>query len=220
MKRSFFFLCLLGAACGSASSSDIPELPAPSTSATTPVTARTLSQTLVDTLVYNDDTLSSHLILTSTDDDMACTTGDDRSTKRCPCTAGGTIAITFSSDITIDLPDSDESDSVVVTTPYTLSFNDCIDNHNDDSIALNGTLDGIVAVTYTADTITNYTATLSSADACTGLSANGSSFGLDITETLNGDGEMNLFSGSFCFNEATIEFDSVEDLESQVELTQ
>lgn len=139
--------------------------------------------------------------------DIDCAFNQETNTQTCTCPEGGLMTQTFDGNFTT-------TDSTVTMNAETMtSFEDCAFLSCNDTVTISGEFSGTVTGTFNQDTgATNTTAEFATAAACSGISADGSTLGFDVTVTF--DGTTTTMSGKICADGITETFDSLEELEA------
>lgn len=209
MKIFFPASLFLFIACSG--SDNITEVGNPTTASTANGTTSALTGSLSGFLGSVDGgTLVKGLIFSETDEEYVCELGQDEESLTCSCPNGGTITETFESTF------SETEDSFTFDSDFTITFDDCSSTSCDEEITLNGEVEGSISGEF--DSLTgegNITVVYGTESACSGLTSNDSDVGFDITITSDGSTEE-LF-GTFCVDEESISFDSLEELEAAVD---
>ena len=136
-----------------------------------------------------------------------CSYDSEAKTVTCACPKGGSMTHTFAEGVTI------QSNIIEFNHTVTTTFNDCAVESCGADAVMNGQFSGEITGTHDIENPENQTtvAHFATAEACSGISINDLSMGLDLTVRWSNGQET--VSGKICTSATgEIEFDSFEDL--------
>jgi hypothetical protein len=217
LKQSILFLVLVfiiscgGTTTGGNNITEVGNATNPKNAATASATTKALTQATTGLLDATDTlALTTGNYVTIQTEDFDCTLTILSKTLTCSCPEGGSFTRTYDAIFTFN------DDSIVLDRDFTTTFDDCMITTCEETITLSGDTSGDMTGTYDRSSAEGeITANSGTASDCSGMTSGTTDFGFEMALAYD-DADV-AFSGSYCYDGTSLDFNDLDALEAAVD---